>query len=129
MYEMQEGYKTGIEAIDEQHKVLFEIAERTYQLLKNNYTIDKYDQVVELLNELKSYTAYHFKEEEEYMKSIGYKRMFTQKIEHDNFIKKLNDIDLSKVDENQDEYILNILEFLNNWLVEHILEKDILIGK
>ena len=43
MFEMKDEYKTGIESIDEQHKMLFEIAERTYQLLKNNYTIDKYD--------------------------------------------------------------------------------------
>ena len=129
MFEMKEEYKTGIRSIDEQHKRLFEIADRTYMLLKDNYTIDKYDKIVELLNELKDYAIYHFKEEEEYMKSINYKRMFTQKIEHDNFIKKLNDIDIRKIDENQDEYILSILGFLNNWLVEHILEKDLLIGK
>lgn len=129
MFEMKDEYKTGIESIDEQHKMLFEIAERTYQLLKNNYTIDKYDSVVELLNELKDYTVFHFREEEEYMKSINYKRMFTQKIEHDQFIKKLNDIDISKIDENQDQYILSILELINKWLVEHILEKDLLISK
>lgn len=129
MFEMKEEYKTGIESIDEQHKMLFEMADRTYMLLKDNYTIDKYDKLVELLNELKSYAVFHFKEEEQYMKSINYKRMFTQKIEHDNFVKKLNDIDLRKIDENQDGYILSILEFLNKWLVEHILEKDILIGK
>lgn len=129
MFEMKEEYKIGVEAIDEQHKKLFEIADRAYMLLKNKYTIDKYDELIELLNELKSYTIFHFKEEEEYMKSINYKRMFTQKIDHDNFIKKLNDIDIRKIDENQDEYILSILGFLNNWLVEHILEKDLLIGK
>lgn len=129
MFEMKDEYKTGIESIDEQHKMLFEIAERTYQLLKNNYTIDKYDSVVDLLNELKDYTVFHFREEEEYMKSINYKRMFTQKIEHDQFIKKLNDIDINKIDENQDQYILSILELINKWLVEHILEKDLLIGK
>lgn len=129
MFEMKEEYKTGIKSIDDQHKMLFEIADRTYMLLKDNYTIDKYDKMVELLNELKDYAVYHFKEEEEYMKSINYKRMFTQKIEHDNFIKKLNDIDIRKIDENQDGYILSILGFLNSWLVEHILEKDLLIGK
>lgn len=55
--------------------------------------------------------------------------MFTQKVEHDAFIKKLNDIDLSKIDENQDEYIINILQFLNDWLTGHIFENDKLIGK
>lgn len=129
MYEFKEEYKTGINFIDEQHKVLFEIADRTYTLLKNDFTIDKYDKIVTLLEELQNYTAFHFTAEEEYMKKINYKRMFTQKIEHDAFIKKLNDIDLSTIDENQDEYIVSILQFLNDWLTGHILENDKLIGK
>jgi hemerythrin len=34
---------------------------------------------------------------------------------------------LNKVDENQDEAIMLILTFLNGWLVNHILVKDLLI--
>ena len=120
MYEFKDEYKIGIDIIDEQHNKLFDIADRTYYLLKDEFTIDKYDKIVELLKELKEYTAYHFKCEEDYMESINYKRMFTQKIEHESFIKKLDEIDLNKVDENQDEYIMEILEFLTNWLINHI---------
>ncbi len=129
MYEFKEEYKTGIDFIDEQHEKLFHIADRTYYLLKDELSIDKYDKIIELINELKEYTAYHFKCEEEYMESIKYKRMFTQKVEHESFIKKLDEIDLGKVDENQDEYIMEILEFLSNWLINHICRNDILIGK
>lgn len=129
MYEMKDEYKTGIEFIDVQHKKLFEIAETTYKLLKNDYTLDKYDKVVHLIEELQAYTDFHFKAEEEYMESIDYKRMFTQKVEHEAFIKKIRDVDFNKIDKDQDEYIISILQFLNDWLVEHILEKDKLIGK
>ena len=129
MYEFKEEYKTGIDSIDEQHKKLFDIADRTYYLLKDEFSIDKYDKIVQLIKELKDYTAYHFKCEEDYMESINYKRMFTQKIEHESFIKKLDEIDLNKIDENQDEYIIEILEFLSNWLINHICGNDKLIGK
>lgn len=129
MYEFKEEYKTGIDFIDEQHKVLFEIADRTYSLLKNDFTIDKYDKIVELIEELQDYTVFHFTAEEEYMKSINYKRMFTQKVEHDAFIKRINDVDLSKIDENQDEYIVSILQLLNDWLTGHIFSNDKRIGK
>ncbi len=129
MYEFKEEYKTGIDFIDEQHKILFEIADKTYALLKNDLTIDKYDKVVELIKELQDYTSFHFNAEEEYMKSINYKRMFTQKIEHDAFIKKINDVDFSKIDEDQDEYIVSILQLLNDWLTGHIYSNDKLIGK
>ena len=61
------------------------------------------------------------------MESINYKRLFTQKIDHASFIKKLEDVNLNTVDQNQDEAIMGILTFLNNWLINHILEKDLLI--
>lgn len=127
MFEMKEEYKLGISSIDEEHEKLFEIGERAYKLLKDPYTIDKYDKIVDVISELKDYTAYHFKNEEEYMQSINYKRLFTQKIEHEGFIKRLNELDLDKIDENQDEYIMDVLKFLNNWIINHIVEKDLLI--
>ncbi|MDR3596556.1 hemerythrin family protein [Clostridium sp.] len=129
MYEMKEEYKIGVEHIDEQHKKLFELADKAYMLLKDEFTIDKYDKIVEILNELKEYTIFHFKSEEEYMESINYKRMFTQKIEHDKFIKTLEEIDLTHLDQNQDKSLAKMLEFLNEWLTEHILKNDKLIGQ
>ncbi|AGF54496.1 hemerythrin [Clostridium saccharoperbutylacetonicum] len=129
MYEMKEEYKIGVEHIDEQHKKLFDLADKAYMLLKDAFTIDKYDKIIEIITELKEYTIFHFKSEEEYMESINYKRMFTQKIEHDKFIKELEAIDLNHIDQNQDESLLKLLDFLNEWLTEHILKNDKLIGE
>ena len=129
MYEMKDEFKTGIDFIDEQHAKLFDIANQAYLLLKNDFTIDKYDKVIDLIDELKDYTSFHFKSEEDYMDSINYKRRFTQKIEHDAFIKKLDEVDYRSIDTNPDEYIFKMLEFLNQWLTGHILHKDKLIGK
>ena len=129
MYEMKEEYKIGVEQIDEQHKKLFELADKAYMLLKDDFTLDKYDKIVHIVEELKDYTVFHFKSEEEYMESINYKRLFTQKIEHSEFIKKLDAIDLKNVDENQDESLIKMLSFLNDWLTEHILRNDKLIGE
>jgi len=129
MYEMKDEFKTGIEIIDNEHKMLFEIADKIYNLSKNEFVIDKYDRIVNLIEELKGYAALHFRDEEAYMESINYKKMFTQKVDHDNFIKKLNQIDLNDLDANQEEYILELLDFINDWLVSHILEKDKLIAQ
>lgn len=127
MYEMKEEYKIGVEHIDEQHKKLFELADKAYMLLKDELALDKYDKIVGILEELKEYTIFHFRSEEEYMESIGYKRLFTQKIQHDNFVKELESIDYSSIDAKQDESLVKILNFLNDWLVEHILKTDKLI--
>ena len=127
MYEMKEEYKIGVELIDEQHKKLFELADKAYMLLKDEFSLDKYDKIVHILEELKEYNIFHFKSEEEYMQSIEYKRLFTQKIEHDKFIKTLEEINYKDLDEKQDESLVKILNFLNDWLIEHILKTDKLI--
>ncbi|MBE5961416.1 MAG: bacteriohemerythrin [Lachnospiraceae bacterium] len=129
MFEMKDEYLTGIKQIDEEHARLFEIAEEAYQLLKEEYVVDKYDNIVTIINELKDYTRFHFAHEEEYMESIGYKKMFTQKIQHMNFIERLEELNLEEVDVHQEESIEELLTFLGNWLVEHILECDKQIGK
>lgn len=128
MYEMKEEFKTGIDFIDEQHARLFEIADEAYNLLKDDFTLDKYDKVVGLIDELKDYTIFHFKSEEEYMDSINYKKRFTQKTEHDAFIKELDEVDYRSIDNDPEQYILKILEFLNQWLTGHILHNDKLIS-
>ena len=127
MFEMKEEYKVGVPQIDAEHQKLFEIGEKAYQLLKDPYVIDKYDKIVEVIEELKEYTIYHFKHEEDYMESINYKRLFSQKIEHAEFVKKIEEVDLNQIDKDQDEGIMGILTFLNDWLIYHILEKDLLI--
>jgi hemerythrin len=127
MYEMKEEYKIGVELIDKQHEKLFELADKAYMLLKDEFALDKYDKIVHIIEDLKDYTVFHFKSEEEYMESINYKRIFTQKIEHNEFVKKLEGIDLRNIDENQDESLVKMLNFLNDWLTEHILKNDKLI--
>lgn len=128
MYEMKDEYLTGIEFIDNEHRRLFEIAEETYILKNEEFFSDKYDQIRYILNKLKEYTIKHFDHEEAYMKSINYKRMFTQKVEHDAFKLKLEEWDISVIDEGSDEVIDEILDFLTSWLIDHIFENDKLIA-
>jgi hemerythrin len=129
MYEMKPEYYTGIDFIDKEHARLFAIADEAYELLKDQFTVDKYDYIMELINELKEYTRYHFKHEEEYMNSIGYKRILSQKVAHDDFIEKIYEYDSERVDKNPKETLLELLDFLVTWLVEHISKADKLIGK
>jgi hemerythrin len=124
MYEMKDEYLTGIENIDNEHRVLFEIAEETYKLKHNNFIPDKYDNVKALLHKLKDYTNMHFDNEEKYMESINYKRMFTQKVEHQAFRDKLESYDIDGIDEDTDYVIDDMLEYLTKWLIEHIFEND-----
>lgn len=128
MYEMKDEYLTGIEEIDKEHRVLFEIAEEIYNLCENEFVPDKYDDIVSLIGRLKQYTMMHFEHEEAYMESIHYKKMFTQKVQHENFRNKLESIDLESIDENQEQAVEDLLKFVTDWLVEHIMGTDKQIG-
>lgn len=129
MYEFKEEFKTGIQQIDEEHKKLFEIADQIYELKNEEFMHDKYDNIRAILEQLREYTDTHFTHEEEYMRSIGYKNMFMQKVQHDALRQQMAEWDLDSIDENQDEAIDQMLTIVTDWLVNHILGYDKKIGK
>ena len=131
MYEMKPEYYIGIDMIDEEHKQLFAYADEAYELLQQEFTPDKYDNIAHILGQLREYTQKHFADEEAYMESIQYKRLFTQKIQHQQFIEKLDEFDMKNLndEEDQDARIREILDFLTDWLINHILHVDGQIGK
>ena len=63
------------------------------------------------------------------MKSIGYRKMFTQLSQHDALREIINGWDLDSIDENQDAAIDEMLGTVADWLVNHILNEDKMIGK
>ncbi len=126
MFEMKPEYYIGIKMIDEQHNQLFTYADEAYELLNDEFTPDKYDRIDILLEKLYDYTVKHLADEEAYMESIHYNKLFTQKVQHQAFIEKLDEFMEShnKEEENQDEQIMKILTYLTEWLVNHILHVD-----
>lgn len=124
-----EKYFTGIPFVDEEHRKLFEIIEAANDVIHNDFLYDKYDQITNILEELLEYTKYHFTDEEIYMDSIGYEGLELQKKAHAMFIQKIEDVNLDDVDDNQDDYLMGILDFLLNWLANHILKLDMKIPK
>ena len=128
-YEFTKDYHTGIDFIDEEHAKLFEIANRAYDLLTNQFVTDKYDAIVAVLEELRDYTKYHFNHDEEYMKSINYPKRFSQLHQHTQFINKLESYNLKEIDVNQQEGLMEILDFLALWLQSHIKGMDKKIGE
>ena len=129
MYEFKEEYRTGISMIDQEHEKLFALAEEIYQLKNNEFIPDKFDNIREILEELREYTYTHFAHEEEYMETIGYKQLFTQKVQHDQFRELIASWNIEEIDENQETAIEEMLESVTSWLTEHILYLDKKIGQ
>jgi hemerythrin len=117
-------YRTGITFVDEEHEKLFEIIRETDKVIHSELLHDKYDEITRILGELKDYTVFHFRDEEEYMEKIAYKDLAAQRRAHQAFVEKLEEINLDEVDNNQQSYLEELIQFLTGWLVNHILKMD-----
>lgn len=120
----KESYRVGIDIIDEQHKRLFDIAEEAEKLMEMPEHIDKFDEIINILNELRDYVKYHFEQEEELLLEIKYKKFFEHKIAHNDFIEYIYSLDIEDIDKHQHDRGIKILRVLMDWLVEHVLERD-----
>jgi len=123
-FKWKDRYNLNIEQIDNQHRKLFEIGERAYSLAILNDSYDHYDEIMTVLNELLDYAEYHFKYEENLLESYNYDGLGQQKQEHGFYINRINSITSRDIDENQKQTIIEIVDFLSEWISNHILFSD-----
>lgn len=124
LFAFTDKYKTGIAIVDEEHKELFSIIRKTDKVIHADLLHDRYDEIISIIQRLKDYTVQHFSDEEAYMAGIGYEGLEAQKSAHQAFVDKLNEIDLFQLDDSQQEYLEELIDFLLGWLTTHILKMD-----
>ena len=118
-----ETLSIGKMEIDAEHKQLIRIANsllRAMQEGKNKNDIAK------ILHELREYTVFHFNNEEEYMRSIGYPDLNKHIDEHNILKKRVKDFQHSVFIGDKVQFDA-LREMLKDWLVGHILSCDLLI--
>ncbi|QXM07034.1 bacteriohemerythrin [Crassaminicella indica] len=126
MFEWKDIYKVDIAEIDKQHRKLLEIGGKLADLLKLKDDIDHYDEIVEILTELREYTEYHFAHEEKLLEKYGYdnQSLRLHKRQHKSFVNKIIQIENQDIDEKQTGIKLTMLEFIASWIENHILKTD-----
>lgn len=123
-FKWKDSYSINIAEIDEQHKKLFEIGDRVYDIVLLDDDYDHYDEIVEIIEELRDYTIYHFEYEEKMLQKHGYNELEFQHFQHSFFVKRLEKIVSKDIDEDQKETTKEIIEFLADWITNHILQSD-----
>ena len=123
-FKWRDRYSLNIPEIDTQHKKLFEIGNRAYELAILNDGHDHYDEIMVIVDELLDYTKYHFEYEEELMEKYEYVDITDQHEEHNFYIDKIQSISEENVDDDQQKVVLDILDFLSQWISSHILISD-----
>lgn len=115
------NFETGLEDIDEQHKVLVEILNRLAWHCASDVSRVTVDHV---LDELLSYAAYHFRHEEKvWQEALGESKMVTNHHDaHQMFFAQIQALKQSHASE--EERLSQLLDYLTRWLAFHILESD-----
>ena len=130
MFEWQENFSVGIKELDDQHKELLRVGDELVVAMKNiAQGIDEYDHVRQLLQEMSEYTSYHFDSEEELMARHDYPGLDRHRKQHRLFVGRLEDIDLAELDLDQEEFMMDLLNFVADWVENHILHEDSKYGE
>ena len=116
----KDEYSVGVEKFDRQHKHLIEIVNK---LIANHNRFDNPNLVSETLTEMLNYAREHFGDEEELMQEYGYTETEPQRKQHAYFLKTTAELSIRALN-NKQSLPPNILEFLGNWWIIHILKWD-----
>jgi hemerythrin-like metal-binding protein len=120
LFKWYKKYSIDNEELDNHHKTLFNIMNRLYE---NCLNVDSPDCIKPIVDEMISYSDYHFSAEEQYMRNIGYKDIEKQISEHRSFTQRA--LQLRHVVNKDDlELTKELIVFLGNWILHHIMEED-----
>jgi len=120
LIEWTDNFSVGVVEIDNQHKKLVEMINELHHAMKEGRGNS---QVGNIINQLVDYSIYHFKTEEKYFDKFDYPLSKEHKEIHKDFIEKVS-IFKGDFENNEVMLTIDVLNFLSNWLREHIMGND-----
>lgn len=114
-----ESYAIGIENIDQQHRYLFD-------LFKQLQDVNERSQFEACFMKVYRYTREHFSAEEKIMKEHHYPKYEYHCQLHNKLLFKFNELAQKVI--NDFSYKEELITFLGDWLVFHIVGEDMELG-
>lgn len=122
--EWNDYLSVNVADIDSHHKKLIEIINRLYQSMVEG---SSENMIKSVLVELIEYTRYHFSFEESLMDEFAYLQTDKHKEMHREFVSNLSE-SCRKYQVEKIPVQKEMLEFLKDWLINHILKTDRYLG-
>jgi hemerythrin-like metal-binding protein len=115
-----DDFSVGVAALDAQHKKLIGMINR---LIRDPSAETRSETISDLLTEMTRYAQKHFQAEETLMSEHGYPGLDSQKQQHQAFRRKT--VDLCSATMARVQIVPDVmLNYLREWLVDHILRED-----
>jgi len=125
LVQWNDSYKIGHELIDGQHRKLVGMIASLQQSLGEGIEDEVASQT---LKGLVDYTQYHFRDEERVMREIGHPEIEQHKYQHRQLLDQVVEI-LTDLRNGKDFDAHDLTEFLQHWLVDHIIAEDCKISR
>jgi len=110
----------GVKEIDDQHKVLVQMANDLNDAMRNGQGKDVLGKT---LKELVNYTRNHFATEERLMDKYKYPQSAEHKQQHKDLVHTVSEL-VTKFDAGDAALSTEVMNFLREWLMKHILNTD-----
>jgi hemerythrin len=120
LFPWKEAYSVRIPQIDAQHKQLIRLINDLHAAMLQGKGAASLDRI---MGELVRYTESHFAFEEAMLQQRGYKDLASHKLEHQSLAKQVGELH-SKVRAGTLAMSGDVLQFLKQWLANHILSRD-----
>ncbi|WP_339329911.1 bacteriohemerythrin [Aeromonas hydrophila] len=115
-----EAFMVQVPSMDNQHLGLFEAMNRLYQAVLDKSPAQQRKQ---RLDELLKLATQHFADEERVMEQAGYPELRRHKQEHTRLLTELDTL-MQRNGTDDEEFNMELLVFLKNWLLNHISKVD-----
>lgn len=123
--EWKKEFETGVKSIDHEHHKLVTMITKLQNSLKDGFVTQMTGQIIK---EIVEYTKEHFASEELVMEKIHYPELDEHKKMHRNLIDHVVEM-LKGLKVGEQVTSLDLIDFLKNWLRDHILKEDKKIGE
>jgi len=120
IFTWSDSFLVRIQEIDDHHKHLVSLLNLTYDCFINNSSGHEIDSLVE---DLIQYASYHFQAEVSSMTENDYPFLSEHQLEHDCFTRQALAFK-ALLHSGETAIELEILQFLKDWLADHILNSD-----
>lgn len=121
----EERFSVDLPQIDEHHRHLFKLLDKAYKAFGGP---NANEDLTELLDELIDYAIYHFYFEEQLMGESNYSRLNQHRQAHDFFTSRIVTMH-EEHHTGKRPLTLDVLVFLQSWLINHIVETDGQFGR
>jgi hemerythrin len=115
-----DNYSVKVAKFDSQHKNLINLINELHSAMSSGKGKET---IKPTLEKLVDYTIKHFTDEEQEMKRTGYTAYLSHKFEHDKLTKTAKEL-YAKVNSGQSVLSMDVMSFLRDWLMNHIVKVD-----